>query len=80
MALVTSNAQGELDPLEIGIHAFEAVPISKGGKGKKGGVSEYAEKIGFFMDLKCFFGTIISVIRSSGVVEGRISTKKKDDE
>lgn len=46
MALVTSNAQGELDPLEIGIHAFEAVPVSKGGRGKKGGLSEYAEKIG----------------------------------
>jgi len=46
MALVTSNAQGELDPLEIGIHAFEAVPIAKGGRGKKGGLSEYAEKIG----------------------------------
>lgn len=46
MELVTSNNQGELDPLEIGIHAFEAVPLSKGGRGKKGGLSEYAEKIG----------------------------------
>jgi hypothetical protein len=46
MALVTSNAQGELDPLEIGIHAFEAVPMAKGGRGKKGGLSEYAERIG----------------------------------
>jgi len=46
MALVLSNSQGELDPLEIGIHAFEAVPLSKGGRGKKGGLSEYAEKIG----------------------------------
>lgn len=46
MQLVTSNNQGELDPLEIGIHAFEAVPLSKGGRGKKGGLSEYAEKIG----------------------------------
>ena len=47
MALVTSNNQGELDPLEIGIHAFEAVPISKGGRGSKGtGQSLYAERIG----------------------------------
>jgi len=46
MALVLSNSQGELDPLEIGIHAFEAVPLSKGGRGKKGGLSEYAAKIG----------------------------------
>lgn len=46
MALATSNNQGELDPLEIGIHAFEAVPVAKGGRGKKGGLSEYAAKIG----------------------------------
>ncbi len=46
MELVTNNNQGELDPLEIGIHAFEAVPVSKGGRGKKGGLSEYAERIG----------------------------------
>lgn len=45
MALVLSNAQGELDPLEIGIHAFQAVPVAKGGRGKKGGLSEYAGRI-----------------------------------
>lgn len=31
---------------------------------------EYVEKIGFWMDVKCFFGTIISVAKSDGVVEG----------
>lgn len=31
---------------------------------------EYAKKIGFVMDLKCFFGTIFSVVKSDGVVEG----------
>lgn len=31
---------------------------------------EYAKKISFLMDLKCFFGTIISVLKSDGVVEG----------
>ena len=47
MALVTSNAQGELDPLEIGIHAFEAVPEGKRGRGNKGdGLAAYAAKIG----------------------------------
>jgi N6-adenosine-specific RNA methylase IME4 len=47
MALVTSNAQGELDPLEIGIHAFEAVPEGKRGRGNKGdGLTAYAAKIG----------------------------------
>ena len=47
MALVTSNSQGELDPLEIGIHAFEAVPEGKRGRGNKGdGIQAYADKIG----------------------------------
>lgn len=32
---------------------------------------EYVKKIGVFMDIKCFFGTIISVIKSEGVVEGK---------
>lgn len=35
---------------------------------------EYAAKIGFLMDVKCFFGTIFSVLRSDGVVEGGTST------
>lgn len=35
---------------------------------------EYVEKIGFWMDVKCFIGTIISVIKSDGVVEGGTGT------
>lgn len=31
---------------------------------------EYVQKIGFGMDVKCFFGTILSVLKSDGVVEG----------
>lgn len=31
---------------------------------------EYVEKIGLSMDIKCFFGTIVSVLNSDGVVEG----------
>src|SRR5262245_33407309 len=46
MQLVLSNAQGELGPLEIGIHAFKAVPPETGGRGKKGGLSAYADRIG----------------------------------
>ena len=46
MALATSNAQGELSPLEIGLHARRAVPLEKGGRGKKGGMAEYARRIG----------------------------------
>ena len=31
---------------------------------------EYVEKMGFFFDCKCFFGTFLSVLKSDGVVEG----------
>jgi O-antigen biosynthesis protein WbqP len=31
---------------------------------------EYVENINFWMDVRCFFGTIISVIKTDGVVEG----------
>lgn len=31
---------------------------------------EYVEKIGVWMDLRCFFGTLYSVVRGDGVVEG----------
>lgn len=41
---------------------------------------QYVSKIGFFMDLKCFFGTFISVFKSDGVVEGGTGTKKKADD
>ena len=36
---------------------------------------EYVNRFGFVMDFKCFFGTIISVLTSKGVVEG---SKKND--
>ena len=44
---------------------------------------EYAEAInkgcfkGFLMDCKCFFGTIVSVLKSDGVVEGGTGELKK---
>ena len=38
---------------------------------------EYVEKIGFWMDVKCFFGTIVSVVKSDGVVEGGTGVKKE---
>lgn len=31
---------------------------------------EYVAKMGFVMDVKCFLGTIVSVLKSDGVVEG----------
>ncbi|WP_102264480.1 sugar transferase [Mesobacillus jeotgali] len=38
---------------------------------------EYVGKIGFWMDFKCFFGTVVSVIKSDGVVEGSTGTKNE---
>lgn len=37
---------------------------------------EYVEKLGVIMDIKCFFGTIFSVLKSDGVVEGGTSLMK----
>lgn len=38
---------------------------------------EYADKIGFLMDVRCFFGTIFSVLTSDGVVEGGTGVNAK---
>lgn len=35
---------------------------------------------GFAMDVKCFFGTIVSVLKSDGVVEGGTGEMKKQEE
>lgn len=42
---------------------------------------EYVKKIGFAMDVRCFFGTFLSVLRGDGVVEGGTGSmeKKKGD-
>ena len=39
----------------------------------------YTEHISFGMHVKCFFGTITSVFKSDGVVEGGTGTMKKED-
>lgn len=39
---------------------------------------EYVEKMSFFFDIKCFFGTVISVLRSDGVVEGGTGALKHE--
>lgn len=38
---------------------------------------EYVEKLSFGMDMKCFFGTILSVLKHDGVVEGGTGEMKK---
>ncbi len=41
---------------------------------------EYVEKMSFWFDCKCFFGTIKSVLKSDGVVEGGTGEMKKKEE
>ena len=41
---------------------------------------EYTEKQSFFFDIRCFFGTIFSVLRSDGVVEGGTGELNKQSE
>lgn len=41
---------------------------------------EYVEKMSFFFDCKCFFGTITSVLKSDGVVEGGTGEMSKNKE
>ena len=38
---------------------------------------EYVEKISFVMDWKCFWGTIVAVLKHDGVVEGRTGRIRK---
>lgn len=38
---------------------------------------EYIKKFGFAMDVRCFFGTFLSVLRGDGVVEGGTGSMEK---
>jgi len=41
---------------------------------------EYVEKLGFIMDVRCFFGTFFAVFSAKGVVEGGTGTLEKESE
>lgn len=41
---------------------------------------EYVEKLSFSFDCRCFFGTILSVLKSDGVVEGGTGELNKEKE
>ena len=41
---------------------------------------EYVERLSFVMDMKCFLGTITSVLKSDGVVEGGTGEMKKAED
>ncbi len=40
---------------------------------------EYVENISFIFDCKCFFGTILSVLKSDGVVEGKVTAVSEEE-
>ncbi len=40
---------------------------------------EYVEKLSFWFDIKCFFGTVVSVLKSDGVVEGATQKEKEPE-
>jgi len=67
MQLVLSNAQGELSPLEIGIHVLGAVENATGGAGKTGGLSEYARLVGKGQ-------SYITQVRQAAEVYGTVKT------
>ncbi|MBA4283887.1 MAG: lipid carrier--UDP-N-acetylgalactosaminyltransferase, partial [Candidatus Puniceispirillum sp.] len=39
---------------------------------------EYIEKMSFWMDFRCFIGTVFSVLRSDGVLEGGTGKMMKE--
>ena len=41
---------------------------------------EYVQNMSFFFDCKCFFGTILAVLRHDGVVEGGTGATEKEKE
>lgn len=57
------------------INGRDELPIEV--KAKLDGV--YVEKMSFFFDCRCFFGTIFSVIKHDGVVEGGTGSMGKDE-
>lgn len=56
------------------IHGRDELPIPM--KARLDG--EYAKKVGFILDVKCFFGTIFSVLKGDGVVEGGTGKSEKE--
>ncbi len=41
---------------------------------------EYVQRISFLFDCKCFLGTVLSVLKSDGVVEGGTGTLEKENQ
>ena len=62
MQLVLSNAQSELSPLEVGMHALGATELGERGRGKEGGSGNMrvssgeakATSVRYDVQLRCF--------------------------
>jgi O-antigen biosynthesis protein WbqP len=57
------------------INGRDELPIEE--KAKLDG--EYVDNIGFVMDTRCFFATIVSVLKSDGIVEGGTGSLVKNE-
>ncbi len=77
MALVTSNSQGELSPLEIGMHAL-GVDFDKPGAGAKGGgLKKYAADVGRDAGNVTKYRQAAAVLRSINCIDTtKASTEK----
>ena len=56
------------------INGRDELPIDK--KAQLDG--EYVQNISLWFDIKCFFGTILSIVKSDGVLEGGTGTLEKN--
>jgi DNA modification methylase len=64
-ALIRNNRQGELSPLEVGIHALDYVKLDKRGLGAEGkGLKAYAEGVGYLAASVTKYRNAASVYRS----------------
>lgn len=81
MELGLGNTQGELTPLEVGLHAYGAVELGKGGKGAAGGLSAYARGIGRtkgYLSQLVAAAQVYTNVRSKPFTQGnRIESKTK---
>ena len=68
MELATSNNQGELDAIEIGIHVYQAVPTNRGGIG--GGLKAYSNVVGKAQQT-------VSEYRNAGAVVSQMNTLER---
>lgn len=56
------------------INGRDELPIEE--KAKLDG--EYVKKASLRMDIKCFVGTIVKVLKSDGIIEGKVSSSKNE--